>query len=111
MLPFAVRTGLEPATPGVTGRYSNQLNYRTNLFRLMRFSRTRMQRYAKNRNLQIFCVLFCNFLSFDLNFPLFVFCLNLLQFRYDDLEDTIIYLSLNVFFVCIVGEKQSLAEF
>ena len=29
MLPVAVRTGLEPATPGVTGRYSNQLNYRT----------------------------------------------------------------------------------
>jgi hypothetical protein len=27
--PFAVRTGLEPATLGVTGRYSNQLNYRT----------------------------------------------------------------------------------
>ncbi len=26
----AVRTGLEPATLGVTGRYSNQLNYRTN---------------------------------------------------------------------------------
>ena len=26
---FAVRTGLEPATPGVTGLYSNQLNYRT----------------------------------------------------------------------------------
>jgi hypothetical protein len=26
----AVRTGLEPATPCVTGRYSNQLNYRTN---------------------------------------------------------------------------------
>ena len=25
----AVRTGLEPATPGVTGRYSDQLNYRT----------------------------------------------------------------------------------
>ena len=29
-LSLAVRTGLEPATPGVTGRYSNQLNYRTN---------------------------------------------------------------------------------
>ena len=29
---FAVRTGLEPATLGVTGRYSNQLNYRTNDF-------------------------------------------------------------------------------
>ena len=23
------KTGLEPATPGVTGLYSNQLNYRT----------------------------------------------------------------------------------
>ena len=29
---FAVRTGLEPATPCVTGMYSNQLNYRTVLF-------------------------------------------------------------------------------
>ena len=27
---LAERTGLEPATPGVTGRYSNQLNYRSN---------------------------------------------------------------------------------
>ncbi len=26
----AERTGLEPATPCVTGRYSNQLNYRSN---------------------------------------------------------------------------------
>jgi len=26
----AVWTGLEPATPCVTGRYSNQLNYQTN---------------------------------------------------------------------------------
>ena len=25
-LPFAVRTGLEPVTPCVTGMYSNQLN-------------------------------------------------------------------------------------
>ena len=30
----AVRTGLEPATHGVTGRYSNQLNYRTSNFEL-----------------------------------------------------------------------------
>ena len=29
---LAVRTGLEPATPGVTGLYSNQLNYRTKSF-------------------------------------------------------------------------------
>ena len=25
-------TGLEPATPGVTGRYSNQLNYHSSLY-------------------------------------------------------------------------------
>ena len=30
---IAVRTGLEPATPGVTGPYSNQLNYRTRISR------------------------------------------------------------------------------
>ena len=29
MKKVAERTGLEPATPGVTGRYSNQLNYRS----------------------------------------------------------------------------------
>jgi hypothetical protein len=28
---MAVRTGLEPATSCVTGRHSNQLNYRTKL--------------------------------------------------------------------------------
>ncbi len=28
---LAERTGLEPATPGLTGRYSNQLNYRSGL--------------------------------------------------------------------------------
>ncbi len=27
----AERTGLEPATTGVTGRYSNQLNYRSKI--------------------------------------------------------------------------------
>ena len=30
---LAERTGLEPATLGVTGRYSNQLNYRSKLLR------------------------------------------------------------------------------
>ncbi len=30
---LAVRTGLEPATPCVTGTYSNQLNYHTILFK------------------------------------------------------------------------------
>src|SRR5690606_2991014 len=32
---MAQRTGLEPATPGVTGRYSNQLNYRCALPRVV----------------------------------------------------------------------------
>jgi hypothetical protein len=27
-------TGLEPATPGVTGRYSNQLNYHSTVLRI-----------------------------------------------------------------------------
>ena len=58
MLPLAVRTGLEPATPGVTGRYSNQLNYRTICSVLMRFCRTRMQRYSFFLNLQIFLAFF-----------------------------------------------------
>ena len=29
-------TGLEPATPGVTGRYSNQLNYHSAVVQLLR---------------------------------------------------------------------------
>jgi hypothetical protein len=33
-LKMAERTGLEPATPGVTGRYSNQLNYRSAFLKL-----------------------------------------------------------------------------
>lgn len=42
-LEMAERTGLEPATPGVTGRYSNQLNYRSalepcNAFDALRFT-------------------------------------------------------------------------
>ena len=31
---MAERTGLEPATTGVTGQYSNQLNYRSELIDL-----------------------------------------------------------------------------
>ena len=39
--PLAVWTGLEPATPCVTGRYSNQLNYHTNFELLL----TRWERH------------------------------------------------------------------
>ncbi len=38
---MAERTGLEPATPGVTGRYSNQLNYRSNRWWVLRGSNPR----------------------------------------------------------------------
>ena len=34
-LKLAERTGLEPATPCVTGTYSNQLNYRSELRNLV----------------------------------------------------------------------------
>ena len=34
----AVWTGLEPATPCVTGRYSNQLNYRTVAFSVCKYT-------------------------------------------------------------------------
>ncbi len=37
---LAERTGLEPATLGVTGRYSNQLNYRSKLQRVLLMSLT-----------------------------------------------------------------------
>ena len=37
---LAERTGLEPATLGVTGRYSNQLNYRSKLQRFLLVSLT-----------------------------------------------------------------------
>ena len=48
----AVWTGLEPATPCVTGRYSNQLNYHTMVD--CYHSRLRVQRYDYFLNLQAF---------------------------------------------------------
>ena len=38
---MAQRTGLEPATPGVTGRYSNRLNYRCASVQLLTLRFTR----------------------------------------------------------------------
>ena len=38
---MAQRTGLEPATPGVTGRYSNQLNYHSRIWWVMTGSNRR----------------------------------------------------------------------
>ncbi len=42
---LAERTGLEPATPGVTGRYSNQLNYHS----ILRLYCNDSRRYRYNR--------------------------------------------------------------
>jgi hypothetical protein len=36
LVDMAEWTGLEPATPGVTGRYSNRLNYHSAFFALLR---------------------------------------------------------------------------
>ena len=49
-------TGLEPATPGVTGRYSNQLNYHSNrlavpasLRRTIRLNRSTLGARSRHR--------------------------------------------------------------
>jgi hypothetical protein len=47
-------TGLEPATPGVTGRYSNQLNYHSSLHTLAcerRFFLCKLHCFTANREL------------------------------------------------------------
>ena len=51
---LAVRTGLEPATPCVTGMYSNQLNYRTSVSLSIDVSRLRVQSYEHFLILQNF---------------------------------------------------------
>ena len=66
MLPFAVRTGLEPATPGVTGRYSNQLNYRTICSDLCVFVERGCkgtQKIGTSKFFAYFFTLFCYFTS------------------------------------------------
>ena len=43
---MAERTGLEPATTGVTGRYSNQLNYRSTYLRYINLGANKNDFYA-----------------------------------------------------------------
>ena len=108
MLPFAVRTGLEPATPGVTGRYSNQLNYRTIVQSLCVFLERGCkgtQKIGTTKFFAYFFYIFCDFLSFDFNHSLFVLWLWFLNFRYSDIEDSINHLGVNMFSVCIVREQ------
>ena len=58
---LAVRTGLEPATPGVTGRYSNQLNYRTNCSDLCVFLERGCKGTQKIRTTKFFAYFFTFF--------------------------------------------------
>ena len=105
-----MRTGLEPATPGVTGRYSNQLNYRTNCSVLCVFVERGCKGTQKIGTSKFFAYFFVKKLLFDLNHPLFVLSLRLLQFWYCYLENAVSNLSVNVFSVCVIGEEESLAE-
>ena len=59
---FAVRKGLEPSTSGVTGRHSNQLNYRTRFFQLPVFA----ERDCKGTNFFLMCKYFFNFFALSL---------------------------------------------
>ena len=106
-----MRTGLEPATPGVTGRYSNQLNYRTNCSVLCVFLERGCKGTQKILISKFFAYFFAKFSLFDQNLSLFVLCQIFLKFRDNDLQNAIIYLGFNLFLICIVGEEQSLAEF
>ena len=106
-----MRTGLEPATPGVTGRYSNQLNYRTICSDLCVFLERGCKGTQKIGTSKFFAYFFVKNLLFDLDFTFFVLCLYFIKFRDNDLEDAVIDLSLNLFFIGIVGQKKSLAEF
>ena len=77
-LSSAVWTGLEPATPCVTGRYSNQLNYHTvfkDLFALacLSFRLTSLPfAFAKVIQVSELCKYFCNFFAKKCIFLVFV---------------------------------------
>ena len=110
-----MRTGLEPATPGVTGRYSNQLNYRTNCSDLCVFLKRGCKGTQKIRTTKFFAYFFLIF--FDLfwlfhfdDFP-FLLSLRLLQFRYVNIKNTVLDFCFDAFLVCIVREKKGLTEF
>ena len=111
MLPFAVRTGLEPATPGVTGRYSNQLNYRTNCSDLCVFLERGCKGTQKIGTSKFFAYLFLKNLLFDFNFSLSFLNFWLLKFRDCYLKNTVSYMSVNVFPVSVIRKQESLAEF
>ena len=111
---FAVRTGLEPATPGVTGRYSNQLNYRTICSDLCVFLERGCkgtQKIGTSKFFAYFFAFFSDFLSFHLDHPVLVFWFRFLNFRDPNLENSINNLGVNVFSVCIVRKEESLCEF
>ena len=140
MLPFAVRTGLEPATPGVTGRYSNQLNYRTIVQTLCVF----VERGCKGTHFFYISKFFLNFLQKNIKKmavtgitlvtagcsesensifrksgnPLFYFNHAFLLFYFCflklwnvDVQDSVLDGSLNRILVNVFGEYQGLMDF
>ena len=109
-----MRTGLEPATPGVTGRYSNQLNYRTICSVLCVFLERGCkgtQKIGISKFFAHFFVIFVIFLLFDLDYLLLVFLSWFLQFGDSYLQDSIKNLGINVFSVRIVREEECLSKF
>ena len=135
-----MRTGLEPATPGVTGRYSNQLNYRTIVQTLCVF----VERGCKGTHFFYISKFFLNFLQknfkkmaatvilgvtagcsesensifrksgsplFYFNHAFLLFYLCFLKLWNIDVEDSVFYGCLNCILVNVVGEYQSLMNF
>ena len=109
-----MRTGLEPATPGVTGRYSNQLNYRTNcsvIYVFLERGCKGTQKIGTSKFFAHFFTLFYVFSLFDLDNLRLVLHPWLLSFFDSDLQNTVTYVSLNAFLVDVVWKEQSLTEF
>ena len=112
---FAVRTGLEPATPGVTGRYSNQLNYRTIVQTLCVF----VERGCKGTHFFYISKLFVIFLQKKWQWPELLWPLPGVQnlktvfsgWAFDRYFTSITRLSSSAFAFCIFGSSISSTPF
>ena len=106
-----MRTGLEPATPGVTGRYSNQLNYRTNCSDLCVFLKRGCKGTQKIQTSKFFAYFFAKILLFDLNYSFFGLDFGCLEFRDPYMKYSVLDVCFNIVLLCILREYQSLVEF
>ena len=108
---LAVRTGLEPATPGVTGRYSNQLNYRTNCSDLCVFLERGCKGTQKIGISKFFAYFFVKISLFDLNYSFFSLNFRCLKFRNPYMKYSILYSSLYILPFGIFWKYQCLVKF